>query len=44
MAIPKYNEIYNVFLESISDGEIHTLAEIKPAVIERFHITEEEQA
>lgn len=42
MAIPKYNELYGTFLECLKDGNVHTLKEIKDAVIKEFNLTEED--
>lgn len=42
MAIPKYSEMYNAFLECIKDGKVHCLRDIKKSVIERFDISAEE--
>lgn len=42
MAIPKYNEMYNAFLECLKDKNIHTLKEIKQILIDVFKLSEED--
>lgn len=42
MAIPKYSEMYNAFLECVKDGEIHCLKDIKKSVVSVFGISAEE--
>ncbi|MFC4803720.1 restriction endonuclease [Filifactor villosus] len=41
--IPKYYEMYNVFLEILSDGKVHSLKEIQKSVVKEMNITHEEQ-
>ncbi len=40
--IPKYYEMYNVFLEILSDGKVHSLKEIQKSVVKEMNITHEE--
>ena len=44
MAIPKYSEMYRVFLECLKDRKIHTIKEIKSEVIDAFHLSEDDVA
>lgn len=43
MAIPKYDEMYRAFLNCLADGKEHKSKEVKDAVANVFHITEEER-
>lgn len=43
MAIPKHNEMYKEFLDSLSDGEKKTSKEIIDYIIKAFDISEEDQ-
>ena len=43
MSIPKYNELYFPVLESLSDGESHTIREIADIISPRVGITPEER-
>lgn len=40
MAVPKYFEMYNIFLECLKDKDVHTLKEIKQVVINAFELNE----
>lgn len=42
--IPKYFEMHKPILEFLSDGNIHSLKELKAAMIQAFHLTEEDLA
>ena len=44
MALPKYHELYVPFLETIKDGNIHTMKEIKAVIAQMLQLTEEELA
>lgn len=44
MALPKYNEMYNIFLEEISDGKPHAMKEIQQRIAQKLALTEEELA
>lgn len=39
MAVPKYYEFYNAFLESVSDGEIHVYNECKEYVAKKMKLS-----
>lgn len=41
--IPKYYEMYNIFLEILSDKRVHGLKEIREAIMKEMNITHEEQ-
>lgn len=43
MPLPKHFEIYRVFLQSLSDGELHYIKDCYPAVIQAFSVTPEER-
>lgn len=42
MAVPKYYEMYNIFLECLKDKEVHSLKEIKQIAIEKLDLSEED--
>ena len=42
MALPKYNELYGPFLKAISDGNTHSLKEIKALIISSLNVSSEE--
>lgn len=42
--IPKYFEMHKPILQFLSDGNIHSLKELKAAVIQTFHLTEADLA
>ena len=42
MAVPKYYEFYNTFLESIADGEHHAYNECKEYVAKRMKLSEDD--
>lgn len=42
--IPKYFEMHKPILQFLSDGNTHSLKELKTAVIQTFHLTEEDLA
>lgn len=42
--IPKYFEMHKPILQLLSDGKSHTLKEIKAAVIDTFHLSEDDLA
>lgn len=44
MAIPKYYEIYYYFLKLLSDGQSHTIRDIKEFVANEFSLTDEERS
>ncbi len=44
MAVPKYYEFYNVFLESLADGKVHTLKECKEYVAKKKKLTEDDMS
>lgn len=43
MAIPKYNEMYRLFLDCLKDGQPHKSQEIKKVIAAAMSVTEEEQ-
>ncbi|MDO4814289.1 MAG: restriction endonuclease [Gemella sp.] len=43
MAIPKYNEFFPYFIDFLSDGEIHTLNEVRDYCLSTMDLTEEEK-
>ncbi|KAF1085135.1 Mrr restriction system protein [Sporotomaculum syntrophicum] len=43
MAIPKYNEMYRLFLDCLKDGQPHKSQEIKKVIATVMSVTEEEQ-
>lgn len=44
MAVPKYFEMHKPLLLVLSDGQCHTLREIKSAVAQYFHLSESDLA
>lgn len=42
MGIPKYNEIYREFLETLEDGVTHTMKEVRLEIGTKFKLTEDE--
>ena len=44
MAIPKYDEMYRLFLDCLADGQQHRLKEIRDSIARTLGITEEERA
>ena len=44
MSVPKYYEMYAPFLKSLEDGGVHSIKEIKQAIIEQIHLTENDLA
>ena len=40
MPVPKYHEMYAPFLKFLSDGEVHSIKEIKKAVAEEMRLSE----
>ncbi len=43
MAVPKYDEMYRVFLDCLEDGGLHRSKEVKEYVAQRMEISEEER-
>lgn len=43
MAIPKYDEMYREFLETLSDGELHRISEIRDTLAIVFHVSDDER-
>lgn len=43
MAIPKYDEMYQEFLEAISDGELHKIGEIRDTLARVFNVSDDER-
>ena len=43
MAIPKYDEMYQEFLEALSDGELHKIGEIRDTLARVFNVSAEER-
>lgn len=43
MTLPKYHEMYHPFLNSLKDGQEHTIKEVKEYVAEAMNITKEER-
>ena len=43
MAIPKFDEFFPFFIESLADGEMHSLSEIRKFCGDAFKISEEER-
>ena len=39
MAVPKYHEFYNIFLESLSDGQVHSIQECQNYIKEHTNLT-----
>ncbi len=44
MSVPKYYEMHKPMLELLSDGNVHTLKQIKSHIIQFFHLTEADVA
>ncbi len=44
MAVPKYHEFYNIFLESLSDGQIHSLQDCRDYIKAHMNFTSEDLA
>ncbi len=44
MAVPKYYELYNAFLESVSDGQIHAYNECKAYVAKKMKLTKSDMS
>ena len=44
MAIPKYHELYNLFLESLSDGQVHSIQDCRDYIKQRINLTAKELA
>ena len=44
MAVPKYHEFYNIFLESLSDGQVHYWKDCKEYIKQKMNFTPEELA
>lgn len=44
MPIPKYDEMYNVILEALSDGKVHDKHDIKMQIKKAYNLTDEEMA
>ena len=42
MAVPKYHEFYNVFLESLNDGKIHSVKDCRNYIKQQMNFTDEE--
>ena len=42
MAVPKYNELYNVVLKFLSDGEVHTMKDCRDFVKHEMQLTDED--
>lgn len=40
MAVPKYYEFYNVFLEAVADGKVHTFNDCKEYVAKKLKLSE----
>lgn len=43
MAIPKYDEMYQEFLEALSDGKLHKISEIRDHLAVVFHVSDDER-
>ena len=39
MSVPKYNEMFGVFLKALADGEIHDYKSVKQYVIDKLHLS-----
>ena len=39
MALPKYNELYNPFLEALQDGQTYTLKEVRDRIAKKLHLS-----
>lgn len=44
MALPKYNELYNPFLEALQDGQTYTLKEVRDRIAKNLHLSSEDLA
>ena len=44
MALPKYNELYNPFLEAIRDGQTYTLKSVRDRIAKNLHLSAEDLA
>lgn len=44
MALPKYNELYNPFLEALQDGQPYTLKEVRDCVAKNLHLSADDLA
>lgn len=44
MALPKYNELYNPFLEALRDGQTYTLKKVRDLVAKKLHLSAEDLA
>ena len=44
MSVPKYYEIHKPILQCLSDGQVHTMKEIKAYVIKYFQLKDEDIA
>ena len=44
MAVPKFQDFFNAFLESLQDGKIHHIQECKQYIIHRMKLSEEDLA
>ena len=44
MAIPKYNELYSLFLFAIQDGVLHSSKDVKKTISQKLQLTTEELA
>jgi len=42
MAIPKFDEFFPAFMQCLSDGEVHTMKEIKEFCVQQFSLTDAE--
>ena len=43
MAIPKYDEMYREFLETISDDNLHKISEIRDTLVTVFNVSDDER-
>ena len=43
MPIPKYDEMYREFLETLSDGQMHKICEIRDTLAIIFHVSDDER-
>ena len=44
MALPKYNELYNPFLEVLQDGQTYTLKEVRDRIAKNLNLSSEDLA
>lgn len=44
MAIPKYNEFFPAFMKCLSDGEVHTIQELRDYCADAFNLSEEDKS